>query len=219
MERRFALETVPLPMTTRRIALFPLNVVLFPGNALPLHIFESRYKLMISEILNAQEPFGIILAREHEIATIGCTAVVDRVLRTYADGRIDLVTHGKAPYRVRAVHNDKAYLEGTVELLTEDPQPGLPGIAEELRTLFTDCHLLLHGTPPSSIEEKPDASLAYRVAGELPLDVDVLQELLEMRVEVERQAKLIERLNHLLPQLVQIQQMRSKAVDNGHGPN
>jgi Lon protease-like protein len=206
-------------MTTRRIALFPLNVVLFPGKALPLHIFESRYKLMIREVLDAHEPFGIILAREHEIATIGCTAVVDRLLRTYADGRIDLVTLGQAPYRVRAVHNDKEYLEGTVELLPEDSQPVPSAIAEELRALFTDCHLLLHGTPPSGVDEKTGASLAYRVAGELPLDIDSLQELLEMRVERERQAKLIERLNLLLPQLVQIQQIRSKAADNGHGPN
>jgi len=75
-------------MTTRRIALFPLNVVLFPGRALPPHIFESRYKLMVREILDAQEPFGIILAREHDIAGIGCTAVVDRVLRTYADNHL-----------------------------------------------------------------------------------------------------------------------------------
>jgi Lon protease-like protein len=206
-------------MTTRRIPLFPLNVVLFPGKALPLYIFEPRYKLMMREVMNAQGSFGVLLAREHDMATVGCTAVVDRMIRTYADGRMDILAVGQTPYRIHEVHDEKAYLEGTVDLLPEDLQPGPPEVAQELQTLFTDCHLLLHGTPPSSVEEEPGTSLAYKLAGELPLDLDALQELLEMRVERERRHKLVERLNHLLPQLVQIQQMRSKTTDNGHGPN
>lgn len=207
-------------MTTERIPLFPLTVVLLPGMTLPLHIFEQRYKRMMKTVIDEEIPFGVVLARENGIATVGCTALVRRLARTYPDGRMDLITLGESAYRVRAVHKDKEYLEATVDMMPEDLQPGSSATAEELITLFTDCHLLLHGSPPGevNIDDQSDGLLAYRIAGELPLELETLQELLEMRVEVERRLKLINRLNQLLPQLIQIQQIRSKSAMS-HGPN
>lgn len=208
-------------MTTKRIPLFPLTVVLLPGMTLPLHIFESRYKRMMRTVLDEEIPFGVVLSREDGIATVGCTATIRRVARTYPDGRMDIITLGESAYRVRAVHKDKEYLEATVDLMPEDFQTGSPATASDLLTLFTDCHLLLHRSPPGDIdiEDQGDGLLAYRIASELPLELDTLQELLEMRVESERRLKLINRLNQLLPQLLQIQQIRSKAATNSHGPN
>ena len=208
-------------MTTEHIPLFPLAVVLLPGMTLPLHIFEPRYKRMMKTVIDDEIPFGVVLARENGIATVGCTAIVQSVARTYPDGRMDIVTTGESAYRVRAVHKDKEYLEATVELMADDFQPGSPAAASELLTLFTDCHLLLHGSPPGDIDidDQADGLLAYRIAGELPLELETLQELLEMRVEAERRVKLIGRLNQLLPQLIQIQQIRSKAATSNHGPN
>jgi Lon protease-like protein len=208
-------------MTTERIPLFPLTVVLLPVMTLPLHIFEPRYKRMMRTVLDDEIPFGVVLSRENGIATIGCTAAVRRVARTYPDGRMDIITVGESAYRVRAVHKDKEYLEATVDLMAEDFELGSSAAASELLTLFTDCHLLLHGSPPVDIDiaDQSDGLLAYRIAGELPLELETLQELLEMRVESERRLKLIARLNQLLPQLLQIQQIRSKSATNSHGPN
>jgi ATP-dependent Lon protease len=207
-------------MTTERIPLFPLTVVLLPGMTLPLHIFEQRYKRMMKTVIDDEIPFGVVLARESGIATVGCTAHVRRVARTYPDGRIDVITLGESAYLVRAVHKDKEYLEATVDMMPEDLQPGPAATAEELITLFTACHLLLHGSPPRevNIDDQADGLLAYRIASELPLELETLQELLEMRVEAERRLKLISRLNQLLPQLIQIQQIRSKSATS-HGPN
>jgi ATP-dependent Lon protease len=207
-------------MTTERIPLFPLTVVLLPGMTLPLHIFEQRYKRMMKTVIDEEIPFGVVLARENGIATVGCTAQVRRVARTYPDGRMDVITLGEAAYRVRAVHKDKEYLEATVDMMPEDLQPGPAATAEELITLFTDCHLLLHGSPPGEInfDDRADGLLAYRIASELPLELETLQELLEMRVEAERRLKMISRLNQLLPQLIQIQQIRTKSATS-HGPN
>src|SRR5215469_1629916 len=74
----------PYPkMTTQHIPLFPLNVVLLPGMSLPLHIFEPRYKRMIKTVIDDESPFGVVLARETGMATVGCTAMVRRVVRTY----------------------------------------------------------------------------------------------------------------------------------------
>jgi len=105
-------------------------------------------------------------------------------------------------------------------MMPEDLQPGPAATAEELITLCTACHLLLHGSPPGevNIDDQADGLLAYRIASELPLELETLQELLEMRVEAERRLKLISRLNQLLPQLIQIQQIRSKSATS-HGPN
>src|SRR5579871_3645715 len=123
-------------MATRRIPLFPLNVVLLPGTRLPLHIFEERYKLMIGRCIDQQTPFGIILAVRDGIAAIGCTAHVVRVAKTYDDGRMDILTAGQTAYRVQELHNDQPYLEGDVELLEDDPRPGPGSDATQLRTLF-----------------------------------------------------------------------------------
>ena len=206
-------------MGTRRIPLFPLTLVLFPGMALPLHIFEPRYKRMIKDVLQDDEPFGVVLSRENGIASIGCTAAVRRVSRTYPDGRMDIVTLGESAYHIRAIHKDKEYLEATVDLMPEELLRGCAEQGKELLTLYTDCHLLLHGSPPGDLDDEEDALLAYNIASELPLELEVLQELLEMRSESDRRAKLIHRLNQLLPQLIQIQQIRSKSAAGGQFPN
>ena len=208
-------------MTTQRIPLFPLNVVLLPGMTLPLHIFEQRYKRMMKTVIDDEAPFGVVLSRENGMATVGCTALVRRLARTYPDGRMDVITLGETAYRINAVHKDKEYLEATVDLMTDDFKPGSSSVAAELITLFTDCHLLFHGSPPGDvdIDDESDGLLSYRIASELPLELETLQDLLEVRAEAERRIKLIGRLNQLLPQLVQIQQMRSKSAANSHGPN
>jgi Lon protease-like protein len=203
-------------MTMRRIPLFPLNVVLFPGTLLPLHIFEPRYKRMIRDVMASEEPFGVVLSRENGMATTGCTATVRRVVRNYDDGRMDILTLGESAYRIGELHKENEYLEATVELLADDSQTGPPAVAKDLITLFVDCHLLLHESPSADInmDDLADALLSYRIASDLPLELETLQELLETRVEAERRTKLVTRLNQLLPQLVQIQQMRTKAAVN-----
>lgn len=206
-------------MGTLRIPLFPLSLVLFPGMTLPLHIFEPRYKRMIKDVVQDDEPFGVVLSRENGIASIGCTAAVRRIARSYPDGRLDIITLGESAYHIRAIHKDKEYLEATVDLMPEQLLPGSAEQGKELLTLYTDCHLLLHGSPPGEMDHEEDALLAYNVASELPLELEVLQELLEMRSETDRRAKLIHRLNQLLPQLIQIQQIRSKSAAGGHFPN
>ena len=90
-------------METRRIPLFPLDVVLFPGRILPLHIFEPRYRLMIGLCVDDRAPFGVVLASNEGIATVGCTATILQVAKTYDDGRMDIVTLGESVYRIREV--------------------------------------------------------------------------------------------------------------------
>src|ERR1700683_5348255 len=143
-------------METRRIPLFPLGVVLFPGRRLPLHIFEPRYKLMVGRCAQDKAPFGIVLAAEQGIATVGCTANILEIAKTYEDGRMDIVTFGESAYRIRELHNDEPYLEGEVELLPDDPQPGPAATAAELLALFEKCYRLLQEGPVPATSDDPD---------------------------------------------------------------
>ena len=82
------------------LAIFPLDVVLFPGVPLPLHIFEPRYKEMIGECMEEQKPFGIVRVQEEGVAQIGCTAEIVAVTKKHEDGKLDIVTEGRARFEL-----------------------------------------------------------------------------------------------------------------------
>src|ERR1700752_4935098 len=102
-------------MKPERIPLFPLNLVLFPGTQLPLHIFEGRYKLMINRCVEEEIEFGIALAQGREIASTGCTAEVNRILRTFPGGRRDIPPAGRDPFKMIRLVDEKPYYEAVVE--------------------------------------------------------------------------------------------------------
>ena len=109
-------------MTDSRIPLFPLNVVLYPGATLPLHIFEPRYKLMIQHCLRHNCEFGVILAGEKGVATVGCTAAITRKLKDYDDGRMDILAQGRAVFRALNLLHEKEYHEAMVDFLADQPK-------------------------------------------------------------------------------------------------
>ena len=204
-------------MSAERIPLFPLEVVLFPGTPLPLHIFEPRYKLMIRQCVESRRHFGVILARSEGTAGVGCTAEIVKVVKRYEDGRMDILTMGQTPYRVLEVFDEQPYLEAAVEFLEDGPGRAAPEPRQRLLKLFEACNTLLTGRAPSPRDASAAPSLAYQIAAELPLDLEFKQELLEIRSEPERQSRLIERLEKWLPQLANLERVRGKAGGNGHG--
>ena len=110
-----------------QLPLFPLHSVLFPGVALPLHIFEERYRRMVAHCVERGEPFGVVLIREGRevgggdvsLADVGTTAIIRRAGR-YPDGQLDILTIGGRRFRIGAVHAEREpYLVGDVEILAE----------------------------------------------------------------------------------------------------
>jgi Lon protease-like protein len=204
-------------MRPPRIPLFPLDIVLFPSMSLPLHIFERRYKAMINRCLNERIEFGLVFAETRSIATVGCTAEITRTLRKYPDGRMDILTEGRAAFRIVELKTEKEYYEAVVDYLPEDVTPQDPQKEAELTEGFQHCHLLLFGRPWPGSSVRDTTPLAYRLAARLPLDLKQRQALLEMRNESERREFLTRYSTELLPKLAQRQISRQSAGGNGHG--
>src|SRR5438094_3163303 len=101
------------------LPLFPLDLVLLPGVPLPLHIFEPRYKEMIKECLDQNRAFGIIRSKGEALATIGCTAEIMNVLKTYPDGRMNILAEGKKRFEVLQVNQERAFLRAEVFYLDD----------------------------------------------------------------------------------------------------
>jgi len=204
---------------THRIPLFPLDVVLLPSTPLPLHIFEPRYKLMIRNCLSEKLEFGMVLASNKSVANIGCTAAILRLTKEYPDGRMDILTEGHRVFRISEILDEKDYHEGIVEYLVDEPSEMGQTVKSELLLLFTQCHALLFGHPWDEAEPLQPATLAYRIAGRLPMELSGRQALLEMRKEEDRRLYLLEWLTRFLPKLADRERKRQRAGGNGHALN
>ena len=196
------------------IPLFPLDVVLFPGTPLPLHIFEPRYKEMIAECLAQNRLFGVIRAVEQSLAEVGCTAEIVTVVKEYSDGRLDLVTEGRRRFELLGVNQERSFLQAEVVMI--DDEPGAPPKED------TDCAVQLHAEllaiagAQQDISAADPAVLSFYLAGSLPLDLDFKQKLLSLRSEAERLSLLITYLEKLIPNLHRAARAREKAGGNGH---
>jgi ATP-dependent Lon protease len=203
-------------MTPARIPLFPLDIVLFPGQAVPLHIFEPRYRQMTRHCIDTQSPFGIAYMRERTMAQTGCSAMIVKILKEYEDGRSDILTAGQSAFQLIRTHDEKPFLEADVEYLEEDFTELDSAVSERLEKLCDQCHQLLYGEDAPRFETEGGISLAYHVASELPVDVAIRQGLLEIRSEAMRQKKLVAHLDEWYPQLQKREHVRGKAAGNGH---
>ena len=107
-------------MGTSRLPLFPLGIVLLPGEPVPLHIFEPRYKEMVRVCTDEERPFGIVYASENRGADIGCTALIERVAARYNDGRLGvLLKRLKKARDLRSLARGDGQADGFPELGTE----------------------------------------------------------------------------------------------------
>ena len=206
-------------MRPERIPLFPLNVVLLPGAPLPLHIFEPRYKEMVKNCLEEKSEFGMLLSLPKGLARVGCTAEILEVAKRYPDERVDIVTIGRAPFRVVELIQENPLLEGQVDYLEDRGAPGRPEVQRQLVELYEACHTLLFEDYPKNLEGAPAEELSYIVASTLPMDLLWKQQILELRSEEDRQERLVGYLREWAPHLQNSKAMRMRAGGNGHGLN
>ena len=203
-------------MAPERITLFPLQLVVFPHGAVPLHIFEPRYRELIRHCIDTESEFGIVLERDGGVAKIGCSAQVVEITQEYENGRMDIAVEGRRVFEILELYTDKPCLEAQAAFLADDPDPKTIGAPPEVMQAYDKCHELLFGSTPDEIDRDEHPSLAYAIAEDLPIDLDDKQALLALRDENERLARLLPMIQQLVPRAEMRQRMRQKAGGNGH---
>src|SRR5436305_4414192 len=199
------------------LPLFPLGAVLYPGMLLPLHIFEERYRQLVRDLLDGAEPrrFGVIAIRKgretgvdgvHSLYKVGCTATLRRVDR-HDDGRFDIVTLGTQRFRLLGLDQTRPYLQGEVEMLTEEPaDPAVAGPAVRvIQAAFREYldALTEWGGATVRLEELPDEPelLSFIVAAAVVIDLPERQAMLAESDTLRRpamQRELLSRVHAML---------------------
>ena len=197
------------------LPIFELPMVLLPGELLPLHIFEDRYKRMIGHCLDAAEPFGIVFGDDEGARNIGCEARVAEVLERFDDGRMNIIVAGERPFRVLDRYEAPDYPAGEVEPID---------VGEELGDSDEDAAAVARDAFAALVErvsgERPDggelaAEDAYAIAARVELPPETKQRLLELRSERERMRVLADALRALVKAVAQSRAIAERARMNG----
>ncbi|MDQ2777467.1 MAG: LON peptidase substrate-binding domain-containing protein [Acidobacteriota bacterium] len=202
-------------MAARLLPLFPLSIVLLPGTPLPLHIFEDRYKQMMSDVITDSSEFGVVLVKEDGIVNIGCTATVDRVLQRYPDGRMDLIAVGQRRFRIVSLDQEQQYLRAEVEYFNDDESGDVPpGLRQTAITAYEKLRAI--DSPNVIVEPHLEAAqLSFQLA-QFISDLDKRQSILVLRSETERLQFLIDVLPDYIVQRELTAAARRLAPRNGH---
>jgi len=192
-------------MQLKKLPLFPLQVVLFPHSALPLHIFEERYKVLINQCLEEGKEFGVNLIREEKVFDVGCTALVAAIQRRYKDGRMDIVVKGSRRYRLHSVDAEVApYLVGGVSFLENITEQVDSSLASRTVRLYNSLVHLVYGDRVQQQKLQVDNSgLSFVLAQKAGMDLTQRQQLLELSSENERLQLLHSYFSEVVPKLRQ----------------
>lgn len=196
-----------------QLGLFPLGLVLLPGERMPLHIFEPRYKELIGECLAEERPFGIVLADDSGLKEVGTEASVIEVLERFDDGRLNIVVEGGERFRVVELTSGRTFQTGEVEEVADDDVVFDQEDADRALGLFQELRELVG----SDVEEpeQGEPALSYALASRVDFGLDPKQRLLELTSEAERLTLVIELLEGALTAVREEQARRELASRNG----
>lgn len=195
------------------IPLFPLKLVVFPGEELNLHIFEPRYKDLLLDIEQDKASFGIITFTDR-LSGFGTEVVLEKVFKRYEDGRLDIKTRGQKPFRTLSFDNPmngKSYAGGDVEYLNDDMRIPTPLQHEYVLYLKEMLHLLNFNP-----QIRLDTLTSYTFAHKVGLSLEEELELLKMESEKARTEFLIFHFKRMIPVLKAAEQARARIRQNGH---
>jgi Lon protease-like protein len=181
---------MPDPVATE-FPLFPLGLVALPGELVPLHIFEERYKVMMSRCLITESEFGIVWLSDDGLRDIGCAMVIDKVLEELEDGRMNLLARGTRPFRVLERQAHLPYPAGVVEFVEDRGDEPDPKLAAAARAAYAD--LVRRATDRQPEASELEAMSAYSMAATVDFGLDAKQGLLDLRSENAR-LRLVSRL-------------------------
>ena len=198
------------------IPIFPLEVVVYPGDGLNLHIFEPRYQQLINDTVKSKKPFGIPTVVNGKVAGLGTTVALTQVANVQPDGQMDIKTLGQGIFkivRLQKLFPGKLYSAAEVEFLDNDET----GDAKLLRAVLADVKKLHALLAVKKKLPKPDTKLtSYDLAHHIGLSLTQEYALLGLRTEVERLNFLKRHLDQFLPAVDAMESLKEKINLNGH---
>ena len=196
------------------IGLFPLGLVLLPTEQVPLHIFEPRYRELITECVDQDEPFGLVFADDDGLRRVGTLASVVEVTDRFDDGRLNVVVEGGDRFRLVELTEGRSFHTGTIEPLGDLEDPPTAEEVERATTVFSRL-VELTGTevePPDVESEQP----SFAIAARFELAPDLKLELLEQTSERQRLVRLCEILESAAASVERQREIAELAQTNGH---
>ena len=209
----------PLNQHESIIPLFPLGVVLLPHLHLPLHIFEERYKLMIKQCWDQKAEFGIVFFSGDQLASIGCSAKIVKILKRYTDGRSDILTRGEKRFVIKQIFDKTPYLQAEVTFFDDEDEENIKGcehLAQAGLELLNQFNTIVGQQSEFRVTGTLEVkSISFKIAGCEGFEMAEKQKLLELTSTYERLRKGVESLGRIIKR-IKISNEVSKII-NGNG--
>jgi uncharacterized protein len=201
---------------TNFVPIFPLSVVVFPGQQLNLHVFEPRYKQLIRECFEEKKPFGIPTVLNENMGEYGTLVEISAIAKIYDNDEMDIMTVGVQVFRVLELIRqvpDKLY-SGAIVNYPENLEDGNGALMQLLVRNIRELHQLLNVTKKFS---KEDLQLsAYDIAHHVGLSLEEEYEFLQLTRELWRQEYIKRHLGKIIPLLAEMEALKEKIKLNGH---
>lgn len=205
---------------TNFIPIFPLGIVVYPGEKLHLHIFEPRYKQLITDCKESGKPFGIPTVISNKMGELGTLVELKEIVQTYDNGEMDIRTSGEKVFRILEVIKsvpDKLYSGAIVSYPENEDEAGDRVLMQKIVKGVKELHRLLN---ISKDFKKPEEELiSYDVAHHAGLALEEEYDVLGLWKEIQRQEYLKRHLQKVLPMLMEMEHLKEKVKLNGHFRN
>lgn len=204
---------------TNFIPIFPLGIVVYPGEQLNLHIFEPRYRQLIKDCFDAKKPFGIPTVLNNNVSEMGTLVHVAEITTVYEDGRMDIKTEGLQTFKILEIVKqlpEKLY-SGAIVTYPKTSKKGSAALMKKILKGIRDIHKSLDVT--KDFKKPDDQLLSYDVAHHAGMSLQDEYYLLELEQELHRQEFLKRHLTTVIPIMEEMDTLKSKIQLNGHFKN
>jgi len=197
-------------MVSYTLAQFPLSMVVYPGESVPLHIFEPRYRDLIHDCQALDKPFGIVAVLDQEVMQVGTKVVLDKIKKQYSDGRIDIVVRATGTYRIETFRTIGAgtYPEGDVhdrEIIEAEDLI----LERDLLALVVELYSVMQIKKPAGLDD------FYTLVHKLSFTLEEEYTLLSMSTMDEQRRYMVTKLEKLIPQIREVEEVRRRISMNG----
>ena len=204
---------------TNFIPIFPLSIVVYPGENINLHIFEPRYKQLIAECKENNKPFGIPAVIDNRLQDYGTLMEVKEIVKVYDNGEMDIKIKGEKVFRILEVIKavpDKLYSGAIVNYPENNEQQNID-LMRKVMIGIRELHRLLNVV--KDFKKTDDELNSYDVAHHVGLTLPEEYEFLGLMEERQRQEYLKRHLTKVIPMVTEMEGLKDKVKQNGHFQN